>query len=390
MKITSFVKSIILMEPQRPQPDRAGLQVGDRMVGKVLEVKGDHRAVVDFGRFRALSHLGFSVQKGEVINVEVVDKGVPLRLRRSGIDPELGVKTRKHPALGQFPSRPLLQELQTHMRQILPTVEGALKGKPTLGEFNRALKTLMAHFEPVDLRQHASEISGRLKQFMEDSGIFYEKKLEKVIEKFMHLKGDFPSKHPGEAYDLRRAAQKDVKSNLLILREFLSGKESLFKALTAKDPKGLRSAVERLLTETTARQEDAGAKPARLETAQVFTYLLPMKELEQDAEVKVYYPRKDRSKSKDEFRVSLLLTMEKTGPVRTDLFLKEGNLMVDFFVTEPTVKDYLDHDVEGLKGVLEVLFDTLSVRVTLSEKEIARFEFEDLTPSSDGLIDLKV
>ena len=65
-------------------------------------------------------------------------------------------------------------------------------------------------------------------------------------------------------------------------------------------------------------------------------------------------------------------------------------VLVDFFVTEPTVKDYLDHDVEGLKGVLEVLFDTLSVRVTLSEKEIAQFEFEDLTPSSDGLIDLKV
>ncbi len=346
--------------------------------------------MVDFGRFRALSDLGFSVKQGEVINVKVVDIGVPLRLRRYDVDPQVAPKNRKSLVMGAFPPRRLLQELQTHMKQALPAAEQAQRGRSGLGEFAAAIKNVVSHFEPMDMQRPVPEISGRLKRFMEESGIFYEKKLEKVIDKFMHLRGDPALKDASEAYQIKNIAKKDIKANLLVMREFLAGKEGLLKALGVRDHETLRNAVEKLLTETTVRQNDTGLKPLRTETVQVFTYLLPVKELEQEAKIKAYYPRKHRTQSEEGFRISLLLAMEKIGPIRADLFLKDRNLAIDFFVIDPQVKEYLNTHLKDLEYVLDDFFDNLSLKVGLSEQKIENFEFEDLASLSEGLIDLKV
>jgi len=359
-------------------------------VGKVLELKGSGRAFIDFGRFRAMADVGFPIRRGEVIHVKVMEKGVPLRLSLCGPEPGITGEPGKNVARGDFPSRHLLKEFQSQIRQLLPAADPAGKGEPSLKEFNNAVRNLMTHFRPIDMGKHAAQIAGQLKSVMEDSGIFYEKKIEKIIKQLMQVKKELSSRDLRDSPEVRQIANKDLKPNLAVLREFLAGKDPMLKTLDAKDWEGLRKTVEKLLTEITARQNDTGTKPLRSEPVQVYTYLLPMKDLQQEAKVKVYYSKKNRSKPKNEFRVSVLLTMERIGEIRTDFFLMDKSLTIDFLVSEASIQEYLSHHLDELKQLLDDYFKTLSVNVAVSEKKIAEFDFEDLVPLSSGLIDVKV
>ncbi|MFO7601531.1 MAG: hypothetical protein R6X27_17275 [Candidatus Desulfacyla sp.] len=359
------------------------------MVGRVLELKGSGKAFVDFGRFRAMADVGFPVRQGEVIHVKVMDKGTPLRLGLCGPELKVPEKANKTNIMSEFPSRHLLKEFQSQTRHLLPAAGPDHRGKPGPLELNSAVRNLMSHFEPMDMGKDVSQISGQLKKFIEDAGIFYEKKLEKMMEPFVQGRSEVPARSLGEISEIRSIVDKDLKANLLVLKEFLDAKDPALKTLDMKDPEGLRKTVEKFLEEITARQNDSGTR-SRSEPVQVYAYLLPMKELETDAKIKVYYSRKKRSTAKEGFRVSLLLDMEKIGQIRTDFFLNGRSLTVDFFVTEFPIKEYVGEHIDGLKTVLGDIFENVSVNVALSEKKISEFEFEDLTPLSTGLIDLKV
>jgi hypothetical protein len=391
MKIASLVKSIILSANERPLPARGELRVGDRLFGRVLELKGSGRAFMDFGRFRATADIGFPVRQGEVIHVKVMGKGTPLRLGLCS--PEPGIPERAHNALrlGEFPTRHLINEIHSQIRHLSPLADAEHKGKTGSSELSNVVRNLMSHFEPIDMGKEVSQISGQLKKFIEDAGIFYEKKLEKMMEPFMQGKGGFPARELSDISEMKNIVNKDLKANLFVLRDLLDGKDPALKMLGMKDPEGLRKTVEKFLAEINARQSDAGTQSTRSEPVQVYTYLLPMKELEEDAKVKVYYSKKRRgSKDREGFRVSLLLHMEKLGQIRTDFFLKGKVLAVDFSVGELPIKEYVDDHLDGLKSVLRDLFENVSVRVVVSEKEISEFDFEDLAPLGAGLIDLKV
>lgn len=390
MKIASLVRSIILSGNERPLPDRGGLRIGERLVGKVLELKAGGRAFIDFGRFRAMADVGFPVREGEVIQVKVVAKGVPLRLGLCGPESAISGKAKKALALGEFPSRRLLKELQSQIRQLLPAADANHKGRPAPSELSNAVRNLMSFFEPMDMGKHALQISGRLKRLIEDSGIFYEKKMEKIVEQLTQGSREISPRELSQTPEIGDVVRRDLKSNLLILRDFFAGKDSALTIPGTKDLEGLRKTVEKLLAEITSRQDDTGARSLRSEPVQVYTYLIPMKELEEDAKIKVYYSRRNRSRSQEGFRISLLLNMEKTGQIRADFFLKDNRLAVDFFVSEFRIKKHLDEHLDDLKEVLGNLFENVSVNVVVSEKEISEFEFEDLVPLSTGLIDLKV
>ena len=390
MKIASLVRSIILSGNERSLPGQGELRVGDRLVGRVLELKGSGKAFIDFGRFRAMADVGFPVRQGEVIHVRVMDKGAPLRLGLCSPEPGIPEKANKINRLSEFPPRHLLKELQSQTRHLLPSAGLDHKGKPGTLELNSAVRNLMSHFEPMDMGKDVSQISGQLKKFIEDAGIFYEKKLEKMMEPFVQGKSELPAQVFSEISEIKNIVNKDLKANLLVLREFLDAKDPALKMLDMKDPEGLRKTVEKFLEEIAARQNDTGTRSMRSEAAQVYTYLLPMKELEEDAKVKVYYSKKKRSRTKEGFRVSLLLDMEKIGQIRTDFFLNGRSLTVDFSVSKFPIKEFLDEHLDGLKKVLGDIFENVSVNVVVSEKKISEFEFEDLTPLSSGLIDLKV
>jgi len=390
MKITSLVKSIILSGNEKQIQGREALRVGDRLIGKVLHVKGGGKAFFDFGRFRALAETGFPVRQGETIQVEVVDKGVPLRLRlchlkADGLDAQKGSVPR-----GEFPSPQLLKEFQTQVKPLLSAAEDAGKGKAIRPEAVNTLRKIVSHFDPIDAGKDVRQIAHQLKRFIEDSGVFYEKKIEKAVK---HLLQDNRSADLRGSMDIpaaQRIANKDLKAHLLLLRQSLATKEAFLKSTGAEETKTLKKTVEKFLSEITSRQGDTRAKAMRSDPFQVCTYLIPIKELDEEARIKAYYRKKNKPDSKEGFKLSLLLTMENIGPLRTDLFLQNKCLAIDFFVSESVIEGHLQDHLEDLKDALAGFFDHVSIQVFVSEKEISQFEFEDLVPLGTGLIDLRV
>ena len=633
MKIVSLIKSTILSKLDMTPPGREGLRVGDKLVGRVLEINSNNKAFIDFGRFRALAEVGFPVKKGEVINVKVLENGAPLRLSLEKIGAGTAREAKKTALPGEFPSKNLIKELRSQIKDALYSPGRINKGKPVPLEIQNAIIKLTSHFEPMDISKNISRLSSQLKTLTDGSGIFYEKKIEKLIETLSQDKKNIGAinREINQAPELKNIINKDLKPNLLILKDFLAGKnfmskfsgsknlegirstvdkllteivaqqkelptqikvkppfelmdisknisrlssqlkafkeesgmfyekkieklietlsqdkkdighrevnqipepkniinkglkpdllmlkdlldgkdfmskfsnsknlegirstvdklltdivaqqkelptqikvnppfelmdisknisrlssqlkafkeesgmfyekkiEKLIETLSqdkkdighrevnqipepkniinkglkpdllmlkdlldgkdfmskfsnSKNLEGIRSTVDKLLTDIIAQQSDMGSKPLRSESIQVYTYLLPLKEVEQDARIRIYYPKKNRSKAKNGFRVSLLLIMDRIGQIRTDLFLVEKNLDISFFVSEDNIMKCFDDHLEGLRESLNDRFNNLSVRVVVSEKKIDEFEFEGLIPLGSGLIDVK-
>jgi hypothetical protein len=59
----------------------AKLAPGDKLEGKVIEVRADGKALIDFRGFRALAETEITVERGDIIRVEVVARAPKLRLR---------------------------------------------------------------------------------------------------------------------------------------------------------------------------------------------------------------------------------------------------------------------------------------------------------------------
>lgn len=57
------------------------LEPGDKLAGKVIEVRTDNRLLIDFGRFRALAEAPFALETGDIIHVVVESRLPKLKLR---------------------------------------------------------------------------------------------------------------------------------------------------------------------------------------------------------------------------------------------------------------------------------------------------------------------
>jgi ribosomal protein S1 len=54
---------------------------GDKLDGKIIEIKKDGKALIDFGAFRALAEIKFPIKTGETLRVIVDAKEPQLKLR---------------------------------------------------------------------------------------------------------------------------------------------------------------------------------------------------------------------------------------------------------------------------------------------------------------------
>ena len=120
------------------------------------------------------------------------------------------------------------------------------------------------------------------------------------------------------------------------------------------------------------------------------TFLLPLKEKAQNAKIKFYYPKKQADVSKNEFKVSLLLNMDRMGEIRTDLIQREKELSITFFVKDENLKNILDYKYTEIKSLLDTLYEYVIVKTVISVKKINDFQREDWIFSEDRRVDIKV
>jgi hypothetical protein len=118
--------------------------------------------------------------------------------------------------------------------------------------------------------------------------------------------------------------------------------------------------------------------------------VLPLKEGEQTARLKVYYQKKRKSGSQKGFRISVLLSLDRLGDLRTDFFLLEKDLTITFFVKEDPAKIKLQENLPVLQELLHDFFDRILLKVIVSEKKVTDFDREDLQIAGDRRVDLRI
>lgn len=408
----------LVIHPFEPVPDRpltAGifrsLPPGTLVEGRITGVEQDGRMLVDFGRFNAFVRLDIPVRQGQTLPLVVVDTDAGLTLRvASRSEAALVSKTpsaepaaRLAGSAGSLAASPTAVEMET-LRQALPSLKQAAAALRPATEapsapdrsapLESALASIERHLVPANLDGDRSVLIARIADFVERSGIHFEKHLEQVLTA---MQDRLPSKTPDDLYRhpaVREVLTSDQKPNLLVLENFL---DQLSAAPTQASAKGLERPVIEMLNHVVQRslahieQQQAAAtqKPVDPSLVQAFSHLLYLADGRQQARLKVYYAKKGKSGEPNKPpRVSLLLEMDRLGAVRSDVWMIGKDLNITFFVGDENVKAGIVDRQEQIQRALKDTFNTVAVSVVVSAKKIAEFDGEDLSPTGTRNVDV--
>jgi len=171
---------------------------------------------------------------------------------------------------------------------------------------------------------------------------------------------------------------------------FMEEKETLSKIFGPRTLAILKGVVDTLLSDINQQQGRAVSQRDSADPFQVFTYALPLKEGDPPARLKVFYEKKQKPGSKKGFQISLLLSMDRLGDVRTDFYLLENNLNLTFYVTKPAASIEIHENYQELHDLLDDLFDQVQLTVKVSEKRVINFDRPDIQKAGSQRVDLRI
>lgn len=192
---------------------------------------------------------------------------------------------------------------------------------------------------------------------------------------------------------VRTMVGRDVKGQLMILRDFLSASpepKALADVLTEKETAFLRDAVQRLLTHVEGQQERAAQRSGESDVFQVVTHWIPVESQPSPVQLKVYYPRKKHGGEGRHQKVALLLDLDRLGMLRVDLAMIERTLRIDFYVKSEDVRQAIAAETDEVAGSLKGMFEQVFITTHLSEEKIDQFDREDTNTAAVGRIDIQV
>lgn len=434
------IQALIGTDAARSFADSDGPSVGDRLAVRVLALAGSRRAVVSFGPFRALADVDFPVRAGDMLQVvvtqkdggrirfQIEDPGAqeapqpgPARLSSalmsgSSAAANPGVPrslTGSRPAvLLPPPSLPFSDTRQLHaeIARILLSDTPQSENLKVPGDILHSLANVQREIAPLEIGGSGTQLATKLKASVENAGFLFEKKLELLIRRLWDHVLLRSSTNFAEHPEIRDLMHSDLKPNLMLLKAFLDRPEFLTARGENTHLRFVQRSLDSLLQNIHHQQSraatlkqafdtrpeavylptaDSSAPHAETGPVQVFTYEFPLKEARQNARLKVYYPpRRSRDKAGGQ-RVSLLLSMQRMGDVRTDFFLYRRNLDITFFVKKAETKTRISRQLSRMTPALEPLFANLKINVVVSAKKIDAFETEDFVLATDRIVDYR-
>jgi len=389
MSITSQITVSVKPEFYQSNLKMGAFEPGSTLKLKIIGLQGD-RALIDFGNFRTTADIKIPVSLGEELTVRVLEAGKQLKLGvidpdpKNPISPDLAgqrleVRPDENPA-----------KFQKELSRILNQVTDPSGDKKVPSSIFNVLASLNTYFQPFELKEIMTELIPRLKSHLENTGIFFEKSLERIISQVLEEKDGPPAKNLADHSEVKAVFNRDLKPNLLLLQRFIEGKETLQKIFDPTTLAALKGAVDSLLSGLVQQQARAVSQLDSTDPFQVFVYTLPLKEGDQPARLKVFYEKKQNSGSKKGFQISLLLSMDRLGDVRTDFYLLENDLNISFYVTEPSTKIAIQENCQELDQLLHDLFDRIQLKVIVSPKRIEDFDRPDVQLTGNRKVDVRI
>lgn len=373
--------------------EAAALAPGDRLRARVVEVLSGGRALVDFGRFRAVAELAFAAAAGEEFTVRVVETRGRLEL---AVVPAPG-------GAGDAPaSRPLDPPLAAGVFEKFQHLLGALGGRladapeggsPAAAALAQTVGRLTALFAALRPQDGAAALAERLRSLCACSGLFFEKDLEQALRLGGGGTAADEASHPAEGggkAPVRLVLDRDLKPHLAALRELLeAGAAAQRPGVRARDAARLARSAADMLAGITRQQELIAARRDDPDPFQVMHFNLPPAEGMRRAALKIGYPKRRGRRAGIGFRAALLLDLDRIGPTRVDLLQVERDLRIAFFVARHEVREAVEAGIDALKTLLAPLFSTVAVSASVSERRIARFDAEDFPPAGDRRLDVR-
>jgi hypothetical protein len=385
MDIPGLLTHLIQAELESPGKNPQRFRVGDVLQLRVLEVISANRVRVDLGRFRAVADIQFPVAPGDELKVEVAAAGRQLRLQvspaRDTVPSEQATAVPNTYFLARQ-ARPLSQAVNHFITRLENA--GSAAGLPD--SVVNALRAVAAHLEPLYPQGDIEHLAQRVKQKVEASGLFFEKKLEGMVA---GLSAD-RDKLPKEMLQLaHRLVRGDFKAQLMVLKHFLDNPSNIADRALAESARQLNRTVTNMLSDIQTQQTHVRqADPQQL--FHVVMYDLHIQNDRRNGLLKMYFPRKGRGHDRNSFRLSLLLSLDCLGDIRSDIILRERDLAVMFFVAEERVSAQLENQLETVREALQAHFARVTVSVTLAKKKLAEFETDLLQMDGDRKIDMRV
>jgi hypothetical protein len=385
MDIPGLLTHLIQAELEPPDKTHRRLRVGDVLQLRVLEVISANRVRVDLGRFRAVADIQFPVAPGDELRVEVAAAGRQLRLQvspakdavpseQAAVIPNTYFLVRRARPLGQAVNR-FITRLESG---------GTAAGLPE--RVVSALRAVAAHLAPLHPQGDIEHLANRVKDKVEASGLFFEKKLEAMVSGLSADRDKLPKEILQHA---QRLVRGDFKAQLMVLKDFLDKPSDIADRALAESGRQLNRAVANLLSDihtqqTHVRQTD----PHQL--FHVVLYDLNIQDDRRNGLLKMYFPRRGRGHGRNSFRLSLLLSLDRLGDIRGDIVLQESDLTVMFFVAEEPVRAQFESRLETVREALRAHFARVTVSVTLAEKKLVEFETDLLQADGDRKIDMRI
>ncbi len=254
------------------------LRQGDRLDGTVVDIKNNGKVLVDFGNFRALAEIHFPVAKGEILNLIVYDVEKQLLLGLQDRDNQgifdSGKGTAKLESLGPDDFRRFREDIQ----KVVSYNESLSKKEKMPERLINTLKQLGRLTGPLKIEGDTAQLASDLKFFTENTGIYFEKNLEKaVIRYFQSAELSAGNQKPlFEAPGVKEVIQNDLKPHLYELKHLLEGKKfnpgkSVIRAL-----EGVAAKIDQMIENITGQQHSAVNKMMVHRASQKVTYSAPI------------------------------------------------------------------------------------------------------------------
>jgi hypothetical protein len=377
-------------EVKKADAARAILKPGDILQVRILEILSDRQVRADFGQFRANAEVTFPIKRGEVLMAKVVETGHQLRFSVIQPGPSSGnVADSFLESIKLLPDEKF-QQIRSDILEVVGKISDSKEVKILPQFILSALYQIQGHFSTVMIQDNISKLASDLKAYIENSGIFFENRIKDALASLIEGREQLSLKNAGNLPGIEEIFLKDLKPNLLLLKDFLETRKALSVESKIRTLAKLKSAVDSLLAEIDNQQKLAVKKQIQPDPFQVLTFLLPLKEKDRHARIKFYYPKKQKDAARNEFKVSLLLNMDRIGEIRTDLILHEKELSITFFVKDENPKNALEHNYAEINSVLDPMFDDIILKTVISAKRINDFRREDWIFSEDRRVDIKV
>ena len=408
---------------------------GEALQGRITGFEKNGQMLVDFGQFKAFAKIDIPVRQGQTIPLTVVksDHGIALTVSQQAqpigsinwppdaavdampkdqtgaIEPRSAATPARHAPQEMRSNRPAksaaamagasppptaaeMAELRKQIQQMLYRTTRTGKAAPMSlsTPMKGALINLQQALSPASPTGDMTTLATRVREFVENSGIYFEKRLEQAIIDLQARSTSMPPAELARLPIIRDLIINDMKPNLLILKQFLDRQPLESQAADRHMLETLKSVVQRAVANIEQQQFMATEKPMDPDLFQAFSHLLFLTGTHHHTRLKVYYAKKGRSDDQKTPRVSLLLEMDRMGTVRTDLWMMGKDLNITFFVQDAGAKAAIESDQHGIGEMLSNTFNTVAVSVVVNQKKITEFEGDDLTLPDHRQVDLSI